>query len=134
MTNSERITANNTRLSALVETAESLPDAGSGGGGVETCTVTLKSVGVGYLREIYTTQYVDGSLIQYNNIAPFSNTVTIENVVCGTVIWFITVQPIIPAYSTTQDSKQISGYQGNWAFTVATTAGVSCTIEVRDDD
>ena len=31
-TNSERIAANNTRLSALVETAESLPDAGSGGG------------------------------------------------------------------------------------------------------
>lgn len=34
MTNSERITANNTRLAVLVETAESLPDAGSGGGSI----------------------------------------------------------------------------------------------------
>ena len=44
MTNSERISANNTRLAALVETAESLPDAGSGGGGgIQIVTGTLEA-------------------------------------------------------------------------------------------
>lgn len=56
MTNSERIAAANTRLSALVETAESLPDAGTGGGGVETCTVTIVEPQSGVSLLLYITR------------------------------------------------------------------------------
>ena len=44
MSNKTRLQTNNTNLQELINKANALPDAGSGGGGsVETCTVTLSS-------------------------------------------------------------------------------------------
>ena len=42
MSNKTRLQTNNTNLQALIDKANALPDAGSGGGAsVETCTVTI---------------------------------------------------------------------------------------------
>ena len=42
MSNKSRLQTNNTNLQALIDKANALPDAGgSGGGSVETCTITV---------------------------------------------------------------------------------------------
>ena len=41
MTNSERLTSNNALIDSAIAKAEALPDAGSGGASVETCTVEI---------------------------------------------------------------------------------------------
>lgn len=85
-TNSERIAANNTRLSKLVETAESLPDAGSGGGGVETCTINFNDDTAG-IGNVYFTVFEDGE-IKPKVITDLNDNYArdIENVVCGSAI------------------------------------------------
>lgn len=91
-TNSERIAANNTRLSALVETAESLPDAGSGGGAVETCEVTIG----GAIRLCYVTRYVDGEIVNNRYInADLPSPIT--DVVVGSALIIMTSVLGLPA-------------------------------------
>jgi hypothetical protein len=109
--------------------------AGGGGGSVETCTVTITTKSLGAVKEVYASQYVDGSIVQYS--IPGSSNVTnltIENIICGTVIVFSTISPIMAGSSVTHDASYINHQFGRWEFTAPTTAGVSCTIEVRDDD
>ena len=63
MTNAERIQAHNELLAECIETAENLPDAGSGV--VETCTVTfdLSTIDLGK----YNTVYLDANLLVPGN-------------------------------------------------------------------
>lgn len=63
MSNKSRLQTNNTNLQALIDKANNLPEAGSGGGSVETCTVTLNvadSVGVNRSYRIVCMTYENG--------------------------------------------------------------------------
>lgn len=57
MTNSERIQANNAELREAIQMAESLPDAGSGGG-VELVPVTIRGLSSGGILQM---RFSDGS-------------------------------------------------------------------------
>lgn len=54
---------------------------GSGGGSVETCTVTLTSTSGGSYRSYFFTSYVDGEFIGNHNLG--NPPIVIENVICG---------------------------------------------------
>jgi len=63
MSNKTRLQTNNTNLQALIDKANALPDAGGGSGGggdLETCTLTLSSMGVPTGDEIV--YYIDDTL------------------------------------------------------------------------
>jgi hypothetical protein len=48
MSNKTRLQTNNINLQNLITKANNLPDAGSGGGSVETCTLILNGEGPGF--------------------------------------------------------------------------------------
>ena len=84
MSNKTRLQTNNTNLQALIDKANALPEAGSGGGGVETCTVTL-TVTTGIAR-YGATKYVDGILTCENSISMGAVNLTLNNVVKGSCL------------------------------------------------
>jgi hypothetical protein len=105
MSNKTQLQTNNTaldgyiaRINAAKDVAASLPEAGgSGGGGVETCTVVV-SLDELFCAEdatavISTTRYADSRFIaDYARLKMDSdhNTVTFTNVVCGSVLSVLT--------------------------------------------
>lgn len=110
---------------------------GSGSGSVETCTVTIGIPGVGYLRNIMITQYIDGVFSTYMTELTEQKTMTFENVVCNTGIGFATNSMVIPTYSVSGGASY--NYHENtvkcsWYFTAPSTANASATITVIDDD
>jgi hypothetical protein len=97
MSNKTTIQSHNTRLQNLIDTANSLPDAGSGGGAVETCTVTIE-----FLDNLQAINTYDLGFTVYENDKIVTKTVheattqidstnnkalfDLENVVCGSAI------------------------------------------------
>lgn len=67
MSNKTRLQTNNTNLQALIDKANALPEAGSGGGSVETCTVTVTFTG-GNPDNIW----ISGVQFADDNIQPFT--------------------------------------------------------------
>ena len=99
-TNLERITAHNNKLAQLKEVAAELPEAGSGGGSFETCTVTF--IARSAIERFAVTTVVDG-IISCEYYEAFSegsmgiSKITIENVLCGSMIYlyeFVTAASI----------------------------------------
>ena len=135
-TNSERIAANNTRLSALVETAESLPDAGS----VEMCNVTITLTQKGALTKYITADAigvcyinVEGELVLSNNITligdktlgAMSNGISITVTCrCGTPLSFINGTCVITSWDNSEEIEQVLHVTGgsNMAVTIMTPA------------
>lgn len=88
MSNKTQLQTNNTDLDALIarvnaakDTASSLPDAGSGGSGggsVETCTVTIQA---NYRTYVFLTVYSNGYITVESVPVDAGNVVTVENVV-----------------------------------------------------
>ena len=75
--NNALISQNNTDLQALINTANALPEAGSGSGdsGVETCTVTIvNNSDKGF--DCYGTWY-DGTILSYGTNVPDGDSTTI---------------------------------------------------------
>jgi hypothetical protein len=126
-------TSLNAELEAVIN---SLPSAGgsSGGGSVETCTVTITTLMGGFIQDIFITQCVDGVISTLSkNI--FLTTTTIENVVCGSALSFYTSAfAIIPNSSATDGAKRVGVLGNNWVFSAPTVANANATIEVWDDD
>lgn len=81
-----QLTQNTVDLDALIDKANALPDAGSGGGGgtaVETCTVITPSYFIGMIAA---TIYENGTLSVACIDCMTPRTFTIENVVCGSML------------------------------------------------
>lgn len=97
MSNKTQLQTNNTaldgyiaRINAAKDVAASLPEAGSGGSGggsVETCTVTVTAM-MNPLTKIAAMRYVDGVFEQVSGLIMMVGS-TIDNVVCGSLVTVI---------------------------------------------
>lgn len=105
MSNKTQLQTNNatldsyiTRINAVKDIAASLPEAGSGGGSVETCNITLNYVTgsmLGLLSISYTKLGANGCEIVHVEPSTFQNyTTVLENVVCKSLI-LIGIEEII---------------------------------------
>lgn len=81
------LSKNTTDLQAILDAVNALPDAGGGSGGggsVETCDVTV-SLLEGQIRSYAYTGLVDGELVTVHQGRAFGSTVTLTNVVVGSL-------------------------------------------------
>lgn len=151
MSNKTRLQTNNINLQALIDKANALPDAGSGGGSVETCTVTITDMTDSH-RVFATTTIVDNNVeTVYTNVGhylyedggmvpPF----TISNVKCGApIVLFVddadgsTPYVEVDGGATLIKAAQVGDvnqygddYPLMYVFTASKTAGANCTIVV----
>jgi hypothetical protein len=93
MSNKSRLQTNNENLQSLIDKANQLPDAGGGGGGIETCTVII-SFTYGDPTDVWIsgTQLIDGNISPFTFIdygdepESFSSPLTISNIVKNTLL------------------------------------------------
>lgn len=108
-----------------------VPAGGSGGGSVETCTVTINNVSAtpGYC---HATSFEDGSNC-YKSVylAPNKNT-TITNVLRNTVIVIYQNSIMVPETSYTSNAILKSSNSGLLVFMVGTESSGNCEIVYRD--
>ena len=92
MSNKTRLQTNNTNLQSLIDKANALPEAGSGGGSasVDTCRVTIISNGVGgaLFNSFYYTCYSNSELTSQMSYYRTDNTTARDEVVKGSIIAF----------------------------------------------
>ena len=82
-TNNSALDALITRVNAAKDTAASLPEAGSGGGSFETCTLELTTnTQLTYVN--YSTMDSDGK-IKWEQVSKVSNSISLT-VICGTLV------------------------------------------------
>lgn len=103
MSNLSRIQNNNASLDACIEKANALPDAGSGGASVETCTVTLSlstslSGNTAMLLSYGCMQLIDGVISCITGIVTSTKSVVIENVIQGSLCAITLVNTSIKNY------------------------------------
>ena len=126
-----------TAITALETELQGKASGGSGGGSVETCTVTIDNQVGGSLHGVAATQCNTGQFNSYFiDYRADLTTVTIENVVCNSAIFVQTTRAIIPVFSI-NGTAEIIYSQSNitiWLFKAPSIAGESCTITLRDDD
>ena len=87
MSNKSRLQTNNSNLQSLIDKANALPNAGSGSGSVETCTVTITTDSI---TRYSVTKYVNGAFVTECEKGYGEPEITIDNVVKGSslaVIW-----------------------------------------------
>lgn len=85
MSNKTKLQANNTQLASLIQTLQG--KAAGGGASVETCTVTLSDPEAVSAPYYYSYISLENGNIKANGVS--NNTtrnVTLENVVCGSVV------------------------------------------------
>lgn len=148
-----QLETNTATIQNLIEKANSLPDAGSGGTGgtdISTCSVTISETGFSssaIVDAVIVTELIDGNIIGENSYVP-SNTVvsqlddifpiTFNNIVCGTYICIVTSIPTIPGQSYDSGINLVSRRNNGasvWTFQVTQeAAGKSLNITIRDDD
>ena len=99
-------------LNSILDTVNSLPDAGSGGGGTpETCTVNITCTNTTAARISYTRLNSDANLeTVYNHYSTGEISVlTLENVICNTLIFISIWDPYeIPGASIEGSAEFLS--------------------------
>lgn len=125
MSNKTRLQTNNTNLQALIDKANSLPDAdsggGSGGGSVETCSLTITDSTWMIATFIYQSASGELVVIVADPMTPASGT---YEVACGSMFYIDGAQS---AGSSCNGCKSIAAY----AYMVTAGAGESATIDFR---
>lgn len=135
----ETLNSHNTQIQNLINKANSLPEAGSGGGGsIDTCTViincTAASSGWKYSCTAYeNNQFVIKCSDFYDGVS--SSVITLTNVVCGSTITCIGTGATHP-FSTLDDATmQWGGFMGgDCCFSAPLTAGVTATATLNPYD
>lgn len=109
----------------LEEVINSLPDAGSGSGGVDTCTVTF-STSYGYFTNYAFTCLVSGKITTVSETVISSTSCTVENVICGSCFQISMMADAI-AIQSQGGVDQVHG-SSMTIFTVTATNGSTATL------
>ena len=102
MSNKTQLSNNNTKLASLIQT---LQGKAAGGGGVETCTVTV--TGGGGSTRVHYTAFENETMCAKE--IPGAGRVTIENVVCGSSVFFSNIGVLLSATATAGTIMEKSG-------------------------
>lgn len=112
MSNLSRLEAVSDALDTAISTANSLPEAGSGG--VETCTVSVESQS--YMYRYCATISTNGTIDSVVDNAYGESSIVIENAVKGSVIAIVLGSPkptgLIATNATVDDDYQIFDMDG----------------------
>ena len=132
------VTAQDTLIADILTALEGKA-AGGGGASVETCTVTIvRGKSISAFSGLVASLFENGAISYFREDTSTASTITIENVVCGSLISFVTLPPIIPSFSVEGGAEMIANFRYDyayiWQFEAPTTAGASATITVWDDD
>lgn len=118
---------NTATMQAILEAVNALPEAGSGGGAVETCDLVLNffesNFGEPPLVADLTVTTFDGSAISVLNITQNEGTVKIPNVVCGSLVCFFSYKTILSA--TNAENLSTLNYK---AYRITASSGQTATI------
>lgn len=155
MSNKTQLQTNNTALDSLVsrvnaakDIAASLPEAGnSGGGNVDTCTVTINHPYTttsyslkDFIERYFITTYADENYslesYDYNLDEPRITTtsITINNVVCGTQLSIYShIESNIWGCSFDK-AELVSNFAGRFIIKITANTGETATINIYDDD
>lgn len=151
------IEQNNTELEGILESVEALPDAenlddvmdeqdsiidqiqaaleGKAAASVETCTVVIQQSGGALLRAFGATCFDGKDFYPERDIAT-SNEIemphTIENVVCGTLL-YVHIGAIMPN-SSIVGGTSLGIYTGAVCYQITANPGETATITIREDD
>lgn len=104
-----------------------------GGGGVEvdTCTINISTMSG---STIWATRIVDNTIVTSIVEPRYSNSYTIQDVVCGSYMRVQTASYILTGFSSTNGSSHVfENYTHNEHMIQVTTASTD-TISLRDDD
>ena len=126
--------SNNTDLQAILDTINALPEAGSSGGGsVETCTVTItSSTYIEYLcATVATTEGISGCLYNSGGIGDVV-TYTIENVLCNSYIGILS-RVALPVFNISGGATVVEFASGFITFKAPPEAGANSTITIYDN-
>jgi hypothetical protein len=134
-----QLQSNNARLASLIEELRGKAAGGGGGGSgsIETCTVTINCFS--NIRQIVATVLENGVITPYGEVSIGGlgyNTCTIENVVCGSAIFFsngyelngYTLAGGVEFFYTSGGTKPGA------IFRAPLTEGANATITVFDND
>ena len=121
---------NTTSLQNLLETINNLPDAGSGGASVDTCTIVINNPYPTYvtISGVSATIYEEGIIKTYviTSASQISYPITIDNVICNSPITFHTSSMVA---ISCDGCEQLSFYSGFYVYT-STIANATGTISV----
>ena len=122
-------------ITELDMAVDALPEAGSGGETVETCTVTIGSRGIPSMRAYLITYTLEDGINILSMNQVISDTV-IEHVVCNSIIAFRINSPIVPGYTVSGGAKCIntSGDSTLQIFSIPQSPTENVSIIIRDDD
>lgn len=134
MSNKTQLQTNNTALDALItrvsaakDTAASLPEAGgSGGGGIETCTVQVGTSPYPSLCIGATILNDTGNISTYCTTNGSSD--TIQNVICGSVIYVY--DQAGKTTSATYGVKSLSNISSGQIYEITANPGETAIISV----
>ena len=136
MSNKTQLQANNTQLASLIQTLQGKAVGGGGGGAsVETCTVKLGDSSYASMRPYcYSYTHLDNngnvtSTAVKNNSAA---TVTLNNVVCGSVVTVYWYTNISTSNYSIERATLLTTYDKYFnAFKITASAGETAHIKYR---
>lgn len=100
-------------IEQITQAVNNLPDAGGGGGSVETCTVTITSSDWRPIQSVYSTHYTAQDGLHPQKKEWLGNTVVeLQDVMCGSNITLQTTQFYVPAYDMTDGVEPLWNHNG----------------------
>lgn len=123
-------------IEQITQAVNNLPDAGSGGGSVETCAVTITSNDWRPIHGAYSTHYTDQDGLHPQKMERMSNTlVELQDVMCGSNITLQTTQFYVPAYDATDGVELLGNYNGQiFVFSLPQNPTGDITITLIEND
>ncbi len=144
MSNKQTLQSHNTQLQGLIDKANALPDAGSGGSGggasVETCTVTIQFTSSGDPANVTISgvQYIDGHIsplaiddYDSNRTTGVTSPYVIENVVKNSTL-SISCETYFMLGFVTVDGGEVNIHRPSRRLTVVTITDPIATVTIEN--
>lgn len=131
-----KITDNTTSLEEVLAAVNALPDAGGGGGSVETCTVNIKdATGTGRYFALTATVLDDNGHIAYKDVNQASFPYALSNVVVGSPIIMQSLSSTWFFSESNGEGINVIGLRDNnclLVFSTTTTGDLTFNINTMD--